>query len=61
MNRPKAPTRKELETFLKDQRLIKAFEELFNLVPSEFNNLEERIDANEIRSKSNEVLLWISM
>lgn len=34
---PKSPTRKELSLFLRDQRLIRAFEELFKLVPSEFN------------------------
>ena len=31
---PKAPTRAELAKFLPDQRTIRAFEELFNIVPS---------------------------
>lgn len=35
---PRSPTREELARFLPNQRAIRAFEELFKLVPSEFNN-----------------------
>jgi hypothetical protein len=56
---PVAPTRAELSTFLKDQKLIKAFEALFNLVPSEFDLADVRIqeimiDIGNIAAASNE-------
>lgn len=40
---PKAPTRQDLAKFLPDQRAIRAFEQLFALVPSQFNLTEEQI------------------
>ena len=57
---PLPPTRKELATFLSDQRLIRAFEKLFEIVPGDLESLEDRIEVVEIRSKSNQVLIWIS-
>ena len=69
------PTREQFSIFLKDQRTIRAFEELFNRVNTEVTANSESISSteakanvavessisNEIRSKSNEVLLWLSM
>jgi len=37
---PKAPTREELKKFLPSQRLIKAFEKVFDLIPSDLITLE---------------------
>ena len=42
---PRAPTRDELARFLPDHRSIKAFEELFKLVPSEFNSISDLLEA----------------
>jgi hypothetical protein len=69
------PTREQFAIFLKDQRTIRAFEELFNKVNTEVATIgEDTLSAdtkanqaigtgidNEIRSKSNEVLLWLTM
>jgi hypothetical protein len=69
------PTREQFSIFLKDQRTIRAFEELFNRVNTEVATIgEDTLSAdakanqaigtgidNEIRSKSNEVLLWLTM
>jgi len=44
---PKRPTRQELAEFLPTQRAVKAFEKLFDMVPSEFNSLEDRIGLLE--------------
>lgn len=43
---PRAPTRKELARFLPDQRTIRAFEKLFELVPDGYNEqFEEALNA----------------
>lgn len=44
-NDPRPPTRQDLAEFLPNQRLIRAFERLFDLVPSEFINLLNQIDG----------------
>ncbi len=44
MSDPKPLTRKELAEFLPSQRAIKAFEKLFDLVPSSFESLQEQIN-----------------
>lgn len=42
-NDPRAPTRKELSKFLPDQRSVKAFEKLFDLIPKQINNINDEI------------------
>jgi hypothetical protein len=75
MSDPKAPTRKELAEFLPDQRTIKAFENIFKLIPSQLDsNTAENADSaaklNQTSgealqaltiAKSSRVLLWLSM
>lgn len=71
---PKPLTRKELSTFLPDQRAVRAFEELFNIVPSEVeSNTSELIGLSSKTAESNAMaaeaiqialfsntLLWLS-
>lgn len=46
INDPRAPTRKELaEVFSNNQRLIRAFEKIFDLIPPEFIDQQAQIDA----------------
>lgn len=40
---PRPPTRKELAEFLPNQRLIKAFEKLFDLIPTDLLNITDRL------------------
>lgn len=42
---PRAPTRRELSSILKDARLVKAFEQLFAKVPSEFISQQDQLDT----------------
>ena len=51
---PKPLTRKELAEFLPSMRAIKAFEKLFDLVPSSINDLE--INVNDAGSKAAQAL-----
>lgn len=44
---PKSLTRKEFQEFLPSQRAVRAFEQLFKVVPGELNTLEDRIEQNE--------------
>ena len=44
---PRPLTRSELAKFLPDQRAIRAFEKLFDLVPDEFLLITERLDTLE--------------
>ena len=46
-DKPLPLNRNDLAKFLPDLRSIKAFEELFNLVPFEFNNLDDRVTELE--------------
>lgn len=46
------PTREEFAQFLPTQRLIRAFEQLFNLVPSQFNADEARLQEISIEAGS---------
>ena len=69
------PTRAQLDLFTRNHRVTIAFEELFNrsntitqttnndasLGISKANQAIATSDANETRSKSNKVLLWLSM
>lgn len=75
MSNPKAPTRQELSRFLPDHRLVRAFEELFRIIPSSTADLSINIgtaiakvnQANAMSQQNLEnikgvkVLLWLSM
>jgi len=68
---PRPLTREELAMFLPNLRAIRAFEKLFDLIPSEIETAQEnssdyKSDSslgmtinNEIKSKSNQVLIWL--
>lgn len=43
MDDPKSPTRADLARFITDQRTLRAFEQLFKLVPSEINNTNAEV------------------
>lgn len=55
------PTRQQLESFLPDNRSVRAFEKLFTDVPSYINEVTIISGEADTRSKSNGVLLWLSM
>ena len=66
IKKPVAPNRRELERFLPDQRTVKSFEDLFALVPSEFNAekqliQEALVDAGIGIAKANQALISIAM
>jgi len=75
MSDPKPLTRKELASFLPDQRSIKAFESIFDLIPSQLdvttgevadstsksNQLSGEVLQALSISKSARVLLWLSI
>ena len=42
--RPKKPGREELAKIFKDPRTLKAFEQVFEILPSEFNNQQQNLD-----------------
>lgn len=42
--RPKKPSREELATIFKDPRTLKAFEQVFEILPAEFNNQQQSLD-----------------
>lgn len=42
--RPKKPSREELAKVFKDPRTLKAFEQVFEILPSEFNNQQQSLD-----------------
>jgi hypothetical protein len=42
---PRPPTRKELEVVFKNPRLVRAIEKIFQLIPSELNNLTITIET----------------
>jgi len=59
---PRKPTRQELaRVFNNDQRMIRAFEQLFEIIPSEINTTTDTADQADKRSKTNGVLVWLSM
>ncbi len=74
MSDPRPLTRQDLAKFLPDQRSIKAFEQLFSLVPSQIDTVDTdagtalaaSAQASGIAqrglqiAKSNQVLLWLS-
>lgn len=42
--RPKKPSREELAKIFKDPRVLKAFEQVFDVVPGEFNRQDSSIE-----------------
>lgn len=42
--RPKKPSREELAKIFKDPRVLKAFEQVFDVVPGEFNRQDDSIE-----------------
>lgn len=42
--KPKKPSREELAKIFKDPRTLKAFEQVFEILPSEFNNQQQSLD-----------------
>lgn len=74
MSDPRPLTRQDLAKFLPDQRSIKAFEQLFSLVPSQIDTVDTDAGTALAASakvsgiaqsglqiaKSNQVLLWLS-
>lgn len=42
--RPKKPSREELAKIFKDPRTLKAFEQVFEILPGEFNNQQQNLD-----------------
>lgn len=42
--KPKKPSREELAKIFKDPRILKAFEQVFEILPSEFNNQQQSLD-----------------
>ncbi len=49
---PRAPTRSELAQFLPNQRSIRAFEKLFDLVPSDLISLKKLAEESSIKANT---------
>ena len=45
---PRTPTRQELASFLPTQRLIRAFESLFRIIPETTNDLGSELDETVV-------------
>lgn len=50
--RPKKPSREELAKIFKDPRTLKAFEQVFEILPSEFNNQQQSLDDVQALAES---------
>lgn len=50
--RPKKPSREELAKIFKDPRTLKAFEQVFEVVPGEFNRQDESLDEIQFQVES---------
>ena len=50
--RPKKPSREELAKIFKDPRVLKAFEQVFDVVPGEFNNQQQGLDDVQALAES---------
>lgn len=50
--RPKKPGREELAKIFKDPRTLKAFEQVFDVVPGEFNRQDESLDEIQFQVES---------
>lgn len=50
--RPKKPSREELAKIFKDPRTLKAFEQIFEVIPGEFNRQDESLDEIQFQVES---------
>lgn len=50
--RPKKPSREELAKIFKDPRTLKAFEQVFEILPTEFNNQQQSLDDVQALAES---------
>ena len=50
--RPKKPSREELAKIFKDPRTLKAFEQVFEILPSEINRQDESLDEIQFQVES---------
>ena len=50
--RPKKPSREELAKIFKDPRTLKAFEQVFEVIPSEINRQDESLDEIQFQVES---------
>ncbi|MFV5381764.1 hypothetical protein [Acinetobacter towneri] len=50
--RPKKPSREELAKIFKDPRTLKAFEQVFEVVPGEFNRQDGSLDEIQFQVES---------
>lgn len=50
--RPKKPSREELAKIFKDPRTLKAFEQVFEILPGEFNNQQQGLDDVQALAES---------
>ena len=50
--RPKKPSREELAKIFKDPRTLKAFEQVFEVLPSELNNQQQNLDDVQTLAES---------
>ena len=58
---PRAPTRKDLVRFLPDQRAVRAFEKLFDIIPDNLS-LENSVELNggTYTTEGNQVLICLA-
>ena len=50
--RPKKPSREELAKIFKDPRTLKAFEQVFEILPGEINRQDENLDEIQFQVES---------
>ena len=50
--RPKKPSREELAKIFKDPRTLKAFEQVFEVIPGEFNRQDANLDEIQFQVES---------
>ena len=50
--RPKKPSREELAKIFKDPRTLKAFEQVFEVIPGEINRQDESLDEIQFQVES---------
>lgn len=50
--RPKKPSREELAKIFKDPRTLKAFEQVFEILPGEINRQDENLDDIQLQVES---------
>lgn len=50
--RPKKPSREELAKIFKDPRTLKAFEQVFEILPTEINQQDDNLDEIQLQVES---------